>query len=94
MDIQHQDNNSYLLHEKHSMEYTQPESRTLSSTSSVEQSVVLLGIEASQYWPQNRTIHLAKLCAQIEAGVYSIDNNSLATRIISNETNFFKSQAN
>ena len=92
MNIQQQDNDSQLLQEKSPVQFNQLESRNLPSTGSLEQTVVKLGIEASQRWPQGRTLHLANLQAQIEAGTYKVESKALAMCMLGNETHFFKVQ--
>lgn len=87
------DNDTQLLHLKRSIQMNQSKSEELPSTNSVEQAEITLGLEASQRWPQGRLARLANLRAQVEAGTYKVESNVLATRIIDNETHFFRVQA-
>jgi anti-sigma28 factor (negative regulator of flagellin synthesis) len=92
MNVQQQDNDSQILQEKPSVQFNPLESRNLPSSGSVEQPAVKLGIEASQRWPRGRSLHLANLRAQIEAGTYKVESKVLAACMIGNETHFFKIQ--
>jgi anti-sigma28 factor (negative regulator of flagellin synthesis) len=88
------DSDAQLLHMEHSVQFNQLNSRELPFPNPVEQAAVKLGIEASQRWPQGRLARLANLRAQVEAGTYKVESNVLATRIMSNETHFFRVQIN
>src|SRR5947209_636978 len=61
--------------------------------SSVEEQVLITGVEASQRWPKSRMARLAKLRSRIEAGTYAVKSEELAACMVKNDTHFSSVEA-